>query len=286
VPETGVQCRSLLEAGFECADHNQYQPRNYAGTDSNRPLAQEGNEQFQRNAPPLKAQGSGSGNLMDPNEARSARDEDASAGPPGKSRSRWAGLITPAVFVALFAAAYQLNILNERAAPSAGPGSGVSSAPFQFDADPLAILLPVPDLKFVDDTGRSLSLSDFKGRLVLLNVWATWCPPCREEMPSLDRLQSKFDRSKFLVLALSIDRAGLPAIREFYKDLGLKSLGVYLDQTGAALHQLGSAGIPATVLINPAGLEIGRKIGPAKWDDPQVTALVEKSLAAERPQEP
>jgi thiol-disulfide isomerase/thioredoxin len=224
---------------------------------------------------------------MDTNEARSAHSEGARPDHPSKSLSRWAGTIILAVFLALIAAIHQLNnILNERAASSSGSGSGASSAPIQFDADPLSIFLPVPDLKFVDDTGRSLSLSDFKGRLVLLNVWATWCPPCREEMPSLDRLQSKFDRSRFLVLPLSIDRTGLAGIREFCRDLGLKSLGVYLDQTGATLRQLGLVGIPATVLINADGLEVGRKIGPAKWDDPQVTALVEKSLAAKRSQEP
>jgi len=93
-------------------------------------------------------------------------------------------------------------------------------------------------------------------------------------MPSLDRLQAKFDPSKFLVLALSIDRAGLPAVKKFYADLGLKSLGIYVDSSGAALHQLGLIGIPGTLLIDPSGQEVGRKLGPGEWDSAEVVALL------------
>src|SRR2546427_178999 len=79
---------------------------------------------------------------------------------------------------------------------------------FSFPNQPMA----VADLQFVDGTGKSISLSDFRGRPLLLNIWATWCLPCRKEMPSLDRLQAKFDPQKFLVLPLSIDRGGIPAV--------------------------------------------------------------------------
>jgi hypothetical protein len=100
-------------------------------------------------------------------------------------------------------------------------------------------------------------------------------------MPSLDRLQAKFDPAKFLVLTLSIDRAGVPAVRKFYADLGIKSLGVYVDQSSAALHQLALIGIPATLLINPDGKEIGRKLGPAEWDSPEVIALLREHFGTE-----
>jgi thiol-disulfide isomerase/thioredoxin len=153
----------------------------------------------------------------------------------------------------------------------------LSSQPFSFLDKPAA----VPELKFVDGNERPVSLADFGGRAVLLNIWATWCLPCRKEMPSLDRLQAKFDPSKFLVLTLSIDRAGIRAVKKFYTDLGLKSLGIYVDQSGAALRQLGLFGIPGTLLINPGGEEIGRKLGPAEWDSPEVVTLLREHFDLE-----
>ena len=116
----------------------------------------------------------------------------------------------------------------------------LSPQAFSFPDQPAA----VADLKFVDGTGKPVSLSDFRGRPLLLNIWATWCLPCRKEMPSLERLQAKFDPQKFVVLPLSIDRGGIPAVEKFYEGLGLKSLGIYIDQTGTALNQLGLLGIP------------------------------------------
>ena len=104
--------------------------------------------------------------------------------------------------------------------------------------------MPAP--KFVQGDGRPISLTQFHGQPVLLNVWATWCLPCREEMPLLNRLQAKFDPANFRVVPLSIDRRGIPAVKKFYADLALKSLGIYVDQSGAAQYQLGpSLGFPA-----------------------------------------
>jgi thiol-disulfide isomerase/thioredoxin len=167
-------------------------------------------------------------------------------------------------------------------APGAGKPDSRNTAPVPLD--PQAFSFPdqpvaVADLKFVDGTGKPISLSDFRGRPLLLNIWATWCLPCRKEMPSLDRLQAKFDPQKFLVLPISIDHGGIPEVKKFYEELGLKSLGIYIDQTGAALHQLGLLGIPATLLINPEGQEIGRKLGPADWDSAEVAAILRKHLA-------
>ncbi len=136
----------------------------------------------------------------------------------------------------------------------------------------------LPDIQFVDGDGRALSLRDFRCRPVLLNIWATWCVPCRKEMPSLDRLQAKFDPSRFLVLTLSIDNRGIPVVRQFYQELGLKSLGIYADQSGAALGLIGAPGLPTTVLLNEQGQEIGRRIGPAEWDSPASMDLLRKHM--------
>lgn len=136
----------------------------------------------------------------------------------------------------------------------------------------------VPELSFVDGEGHELSLADFGGRTILLNIWATWCVPCREEMPALDRLQAKLGGSEFEVVPLSIDRKGLPAVNAFYQELGLKALGIYVDASGKAVGKLGVVGIPTTLLINPDGLEAGRLAGPAEWDGPEMVEMLRQQL--------
>jgi len=149
-----------------------------------------------------------------------------------------------------------------------------SKLAFSFHDQPIEL----PDIGFVDGENRPLSLSAFRGRSVLLNIWATWCVPCRKEMPSLDRLQAKFDPTQFLVLALSIDRQGIPAVKDFYQELGLKSLGIYADQSGEALDLVRAPGLPTTLFVNTEGKEIGRKIGPAEWDNAQTIALLRQHM--------
>lgn len=136
---------------------------------------------------------------------------------------------------------------------------------------------PVPRdagaLRFSDENGVPKRLADFRGRVVLLNVWATWCPPCREEMPTLDRLQASLGGPDFEVLTVSIDAEGLPVVRTFFKQIGIKHLHPYID----SLHEvgtLGAAGIPLTLLIDREGREVARKVGPASWDDPKVVQTI------------
>ena len=93
---------------------------------------------------------------------------------------------------------------------------------------------------FVDGKGRDLTLADFRGRVVLLNIWATWCVPCREEMPTLDRLQARLGGETFHVLPLSIDRAGLDPVRRFYEEIGIRQLGLYLAEDPRAMLALGA----------------------------------------------
>ncbi len=159
------------------------------------------------------------------------------------------------------------------------PGStedGPATAEIQFSF--LERPAELPEIHFVDGDDRPLTLGDFRGRPILLNIWATWCLPCRKEMPSLDRLQAKFDPSQFLVLTLSIDQQGAPVVRRFYQELGLKSLGIYVDRPGAALNLLRAPGVPTTLFVDRNGLEIGRKIGPAEWDSPETVALLREHI--------
>ena len=162
---------------------------------------------------------------------------------------------------------------------SASDGKSGSERPFSFTA--LEAPKPLPELGFVDGKGRELTLGTFKGQTILLNIWATWCVPCREEMPALDRLEAKLGGPDFQVVALSIDRDGLPAVRAFYEELGLQALGIYVDQSGQAAYELGAVGIPTTLLVDPEGREIGRTVGPAEWDGEEVTQFLAQYLAGQ-----
>lgn len=136
---------------------------------------------------------------------------------------------------------------------------------------------PMPALGFSQD-GKPVDLASFKGKTVLLNVWATWCVPCREEMPALDRLQGMAGGKSFDVVAVNIDTARLERPKAFMKEIGVKNLTFYADPTAKAfqtLQQNGKlVGLPTTFLIGRDGCEIGVIAGPAKWDGADALALV------------
>jgi thiol-disulfide isomerase/thioredoxin len=133
---------------------------------------------------------------------------------------------------------------------------------------------PVPEIEFENGQGEAMSLADFRGRVVLLNIWATWCAPCRREMPTLDRLQAELGGPDFEVVALSIGRKGLSAVQQFYDEIGLETLPIYLDQSGKSQRALSVLGIPTTLLLDRQGNEIGRLLGPAEWDSPEMVAFI------------
>jgi thiol-disulfide isomerase/thioredoxin len=159
--------------------------------------------------------------------------------------------------------------------PPAGQGrSAPQGGLFRVHDAPRAL----PVLEFEDGEGRSRSVSQFAGKVVLLNVWATWCAPCREEMPALDRLQQKLGERGFEVLALSIDTAGAAVVKRFYEEIGVRSLAIYIDPTTRASAGLGIVGVPTTLLIDGRGREVGRRTGPAEWDGPQAVRTIEEYL--------
>lgn len=135
---------------------------------------------------------------------------------------------------------------------------------------------------FIDGDGRELTLADFRGRVVLLNVWATWCVPCREEMPTLDRLQAMLGGEDFHVLPLSIDRAGLEQVRRFYDEIGIRHLGMYLARDLRAMQALAVVGLPTTHLIDREARELARFVGPAEWDSPEAVAQFQSFISQER----
>ena len=133
---------------------------------------------------------------------------------------------------------------------------------------------PVSEVRFTDGEGRDLSLDRFRGKVVLLNLWATWCAPCRREMPALDRLQARLGGDDFEVLALAVDRGGAAKVKEFLDELGIERLGLYVDSTTRALRALGAYGLPTTLLIDRDGNEVLRVIGATEWDGAEIVDLV------------
>jgi thiol-disulfide isomerase/thioredoxin len=144
---------------------------------------------------------------------------------------------------------------------------------------------PLPEITFEDGNGDALTLADLRGKTVLLNIWATWCGPCRAEMPTLDRLQAALGGAAFEVVALSIDRAGTGVVRRFFDEIGISHLRLFIDETGGALRTLKVFGLPATILVGTDGRELARLLGPAEWDTPEMIAFFEEVIAAQGPRE-
>ncbi len=140
---------------------------------------------------------------------------------------------------------------------------------------------PVPELQFTDSEGKPGTLAEFRGKVVLLNLWATWCLPCRKEMPTLDRLQASLGSPDFEVVTLSIDRGGPEVVKKFYAEIGIQHLAIHIDTSSKAGFALATAGLPTTLLIDRQGQEIGRLVGPAEWDAPDMIAFL-KSIIAQK----
>ncbi len=128
--------------------------------------------------------------------------------------------------------------------------------------------------KFQDKMGQAVSLDDFKGKVVVLNFWATWCPPCVAEMPALDKLQSEMGGKDFAVVAVSTDRQGIKKSAPFYRRAGIKNLALYNDTRGSLQEAFQARSLPLTVLIDREGRMVGRIEGAAQWDSTEAKALI------------
>ena len=134
---------------------------------------------------------------------------------------------------------------------------------------------PVPDWSLVNQKGNREKLSDYRGQVVLINFWATWCPPCVFEMPSLQRLYHQFEGKNFKVLAVAVDEGGWGAIGAFLKRVPVE-FPLFWDQTGAVADLYGVSRLPESYLIDPQGLVIKRFSGPVEWDSPETVRLIEQ----------
>ncbi|MGP1397778.1 MAG: TlpA disulfide reductase family protein [Inquilinaceae bacterium] len=183
----------------------------------------------------------------------------------------WGGLLAA---VAVGAVWLGFALLPDR---STGPALTGQMRTFDTAQAPEA----APDISFSDALGNSLDLEDFRGHVVLVNLWATWCAPCVREMPALDRLQRRLAQRGLVVIPISIDREGIAAVAPFYEEHGLDALGVYLDPPGQSARAFATPGLPATYLIDRDGLLIGTYLGPAEWDGDDAVRLIEYYLDSE-----
>ncbi|RTM10911.1 MAG: TlpA family protein disulfide reductase [Hyphomicrobiales bacterium] len=140
--------------------------------------------------------------------------------------------------------------------------------------------IAIPEISFADAAGNPKTLADYSGKVVLLNIWATWCAPCRKEMPTLDRLQAKLGGPDFEVVALSLDRGGPELVKKFFAETGVTHLALNIDTSAKAMFALGTVGLPTTLLIDRKGKEVGRLIGPAEWDAPDMVDFIRARIAA------
>jgi thiol-disulfide isomerase/thioredoxin len=144
----------------------------------------------------------------------------------------------------------------------------------------------VPDLTFKDAAGHDHKLSDWRGRTVLLNLWATWCVPCRKEMPALDALQGDLGGDKFEVVAINIDTRDAEKPLAFLKETGVKHLAYFSDQSAKVFQELKLAGkafgMPTTLIIDRSGCEIGTMAGPAAWASPGGVKLMAAAIADDK----
>jgi thiol-disulfide isomerase/thioredoxin len=169
-------------------------------------------------------------------------------------------------------------------APASDQGAGGVLA--GLNKGPMAPLLvrskplDLPPIEFADGDGAAKSLADFKGKVVLLNIWASWCVPCREEMPALDKLETELGGKDFAVVAVNIDKGGPDKAKSFLTETGATHLPLYTDPSSKLFAALKAVGMPTTLVLDRDGREIGRLVGPADWSSPEAKRVVEAAVGA------
>jgi thiol-disulfide isomerase/thioredoxin len=140
--------------------------------------------------------------------------------------------------------------------------------------------MPVGAIRFADGQGRVLSLADFRGKVVLLNVWATWCAPCRTEIPALAHLNAELGGAELAVVAVSIDHGGIESVRRLLAELGTHNLEMYIDTSGQVMRTVRAIGLPTSLVIDREGRELGRISGAAEWDAPETIEFLQHVVNA------
>ena len=138
---------------------------------------------------------------------------------------------------------------------------------------------PVSESTFTDPDGGEFTLAGFQGKTVLLNFWATWCAPCRKEMPMLSELQTEFGGDDFEVVTIATGRNSIPGMRKFFDEIGVDNLPFYLDPKQKLAREMAVLGLPITLILDEDGNEIARMRGDAEWNSPSAKAIIAALLA-------
>lgn len=162
---------------------------------------------------------------------------------------------------------------------AAGDCSAAPAAIARFE--PATQPQAVPTVPFYDGAGSARTLADYRGQPLIVNLWATWCAPCVQEMPALDRLVELVRAERIAVLALSSDRAGAPAVQRFFEAHGIRRLEILIDRGTAVTRALAARGLPTTVLFDRSGRERGRVVGVAEWDAADTIAFLKRCLGGQ-----
>lgn len=201
---------------------------------------------------------------------------------PNGLKTPKAGLLGIAILGMLATMSYSLY---EKEAPKSKASCNFETTVLKTHAkgDLRALTVPktartVPNINFTTADHQPMTLENWKGRVVLLNLWATWCAPCREEMPALDHLQAALGSDDFEVVTLNIDTRNTERVETFWKETGLRALTRYSDKTAKSFQDLkanGQAfGMPTTILIDREGCEVASLSGAAHWDSEDAKALI------------
>lgn len=183
-------------------------------------------------------------------------------------------LVAGALGVLLLISGARANDINVTTAMDLGP-----------DGNPVLRLAvpdlptPAPNVRFVDKAGAEHSLIDFRGKVTAVHFWATWCVPCRAELPQVDALAKALGGPDFEVLPISVDRDGMETVNAFYAAEGIQALPAYLDLGLKAFRAFRLAGVPATIFVDRDGNEIGRVLGERDWAKPEVLDVVRRMIA-------
>lgn len=157
--------------------------------------------------------------------------------------------------------------------------SSVQASEFQDKLEILEKTRPLSKVEYLNVAGDKQSLAAFEGELLVINFWATWCPPCIKELPSLSRLQKLVGDKGVRVIAISEDFGGIDKPREFLAQRGLSNLTLLLDDDkGTGFRSLGGRGLPSTLIVNSDNREVARLVGTAEWDDEAVVSFLEKLI--------
>ncbi|HEY0330343.1 MAG TPA: TlpA disulfide reductase family protein [Rhodopseudomonas sp.] len=221
-------------------------------------------------------------------------NDDSHESPAPRRASRRVPIILAAILVgaaAGFAGVYGIAALkrNPPGDPACRPAVDLAQKIAPLAKGEVAALtmatapLRLPQLAFADGAGQPKTLSDWRGKTILVNLWATWCVPCRKEMPALDNLQGKLGSERFEVVAINIDTRDPDKPKNFLKDAGLARLGYFADPNAKVFQDLKAVGralgMPTSVLVDGTGCEIATIAGPAEWDSSDALTLIDAATA-------